>query len=211
MSCTVLANTGEPFLALIGFGGVLFVAGATLILLTRAHRGRTATIVLLLLIGGGATTGLTGSAPAHAGTPNCAPGPSSSPGSPGSSPTSANPAFVPTGADSLTIVQTSTITGLAPGVAPAAITGTVTNRGTTSTLVTAVTVSIAAVTEAVSVTAGVCDASDYVLSSRAMPVGRILSPAESIDFGGAQIAFSEKPINQDACQRAVISLRYVSS
>jgi hypothetical protein len=205
MSCTPLASTGVPVAGLVAFGAVMLLAGLGLVMLTRARRSRTVTAMgaLMLLISGALIVGGTGRSPADGVTPTCTSSPQfSSPNS--------NPSPEPTTVNSFTIVQTSTMTGLAPGVIPAAITGTITNRGATSTVVTSVTVHIAAVTEAVAA-AGTCDASDYILLNADMPVGQTLAPGESADFAGAQIGFNDKTVNQDACRRAFVSLSYVSS
>ena len=196
MSCVLLASTGSSVAAPIAVGGVLVVAGVLLVFITRGRRARTA-VVTLLLIGGAFAVGITGESPAHAATPTCTSSPQPSPGA-------------GTGGV-LTIIQTSTITGLAPGVTPAAITGTITNSGATSVVVAAVTVRIAAVTKAAGAAAGTCDASDYILLDADMPVGRTLAPGESIGFAGALIGFNDTTVNQDSCRRAVVALSYVSS
>lgn len=103
------------------------------------------------------------------------------------------------------------MTGMAPGIAPVAITGIVTNDGTGSTFVAAVTVSIASVTKNPAAGPGTCDASDYVLLGVAMPVGLTLAQGESADFTGAQIGFNDTTTNQDACRGSVVNLHYVSS
>jgi hypothetical protein len=103
------------------------------------------------------------------------------------------------------------MTGLAPGIAPRAITGEVTNSGGTSTFVTTITVSIVEVVKATGAAAGTCDASDFVLLDPVMPVGQALDPGKFAAFAGAQIGFNDKPTNQDACRNAAIDLHYVSS
>ncbi len=198
MSCAPLAATGLPVFAVLSLAGLLLAAGAAVMLASQAGRGRTATVVLaLLVISGGLFAGDAITSAAHAATTDCAASPGSSSGA-GPGATLAR----------LTIVQTSTMTGLAPGIAPADITGRITNHGTRNTFVAAVTVSISGVTGPA---AGTCDASDYVLLDTVMPVGRTLAPGGSADFAGARIGFYNKTINQDACQHAVIELRYVSS
>jgi hypothetical protein len=207
MSCVPLASTGVPVEGLVGFGGMLLLAGVGLVMLARARRGRMITglgVVLMVLMIGSLTNVALGPSAANAVTSACASNPQVS--SPSNTPSPG-----PTTDDGLTIVQTSTMTGLAPGVAPAAITGTITNRAATSTVVTAVTVDIAGVTKAVAASAGTCDASDYILLGANMPVGQTLAPGESANFAGAQIGFNDKTVNQDACRRAVVSLSYVSS
>ena len=131
---------------------------------------------------------------------------------PTGSATSPSPGGSSTGASEndphLTIVQTSTITGIAPGLEPAQITGRVTNDGAASTYVTTVTVRVAGITVA---RPGTCDATDFDLLDGTMPVGRTLAPGESADFTGARISFHDKVTNQDACQAAVVNLGYASS
>lgn len=200
MSCIPLASTGSPLAVQVGLGAVLLIVGVAAVLLARARHGRAAAIVLLLTIGGGLSAGFTGSSAAYAAAPDCAP--STVPSSAGSSPTVDH---------SLQIVQTSTMTGLAPGVAPAAITGTVTNISPSSRLVTTVTVSIVAVTRAAGAAAGTCDASDYALLGADMPVGQTLAPGDTATFAGARIGFTTKAVNQDACKSALVSLSYVSA
>jgi LPXTG-motif cell wall-anchored protein len=113
--------------------------------------------------------------------------------------------------NSLTVVQTSTMNGLAPGLAPVAITGRVVNNSTDSTYLTAVEVEIFSVTTHRGSRPGTCDASDYFLLNTRMPVGRTLSPGGSSPFTGASIGFRNKTTNQDACQRAVIYLLYTAN
>ncbi|MCG8915007.1 hypothetical protein L6E12_04285 [Actinokineospora sp. PR83] len=110
----------------------------------------------------------------------------------------------------LTITQTSTNTGLAPGIPPGAITAEITNHARESTVVVAVTVRISAVTKSPTARPGPCDASDYVLVAPRMPIGKVLAPGETVPFSGASVGFRDKPTDQDACQGAHVDLRYTS-
>lgn len=110
----------------------------------------------------------------------------------------------------LVIEQTSVITGLAPSVAPAAITGVVINPSHDSTYVTDVTVRVTSVTQDVRRRAGQCTASDYVLLDARMPVNRPLPELSSVRFSGASIGLKNTSRNQDACKRATVHLGYVS-
>jgi hypothetical protein len=206
MSCGPLASTGLPVLAVLSLAGLLLAAGVALIVASRSRRGRTATVVLtLLVISGGLSVGAAVSDRAYAASTDCAVGPRT----PSSSASGGHSATGPTAVTAhLSIVQTSTMTGMAPGVAPVKITGRITNRGTRSTFVATVTVSITGITGPAR---GSCGASDYVLLDTVMPVGRTLAPGGSADFTGARIGFVDKAVNQDACQHAGIDLRYVSS
>ena len=58
---------------------------------------------------------------------------------------------------------------------------------------------------------GACDATDFTIFNPRMPVDRLLNPEGSAPFSGASIGFANKSTNQDACQGAVIRLRYTAS
>jgi hypothetical protein len=193
MNCDTLANTGLPLRMLVIVGIIaLFVGLALVLLVGRGNRRRIKVVVACALIGAGMM--VCGLAPTSAmAATNCSTGSSAS------------------GTGSLTIVQTSSMTGLGPGRAFADITGTVTNNGPDSTFVNDVSVSAVSVTRSPSAVPGVCDVSDYVIRHPAMPVGRTLAGGTSASFAGAQIGFNDKSINQDACQNAVVSLHYLSS
>jgi hypothetical protein len=112
----------------------------------------------------------------------------------------------------LTVTQTSTMEGLAPGIAPVPITGYVVNNGPDSTHIDVVTVEITSVTTAAGMPAAACDATDYRLLHTTMAVDRTLDPdGGSAAFSGASIGFADKPVNQDACQRATVHLRYTAN
>jgi len=115
-----------------------------------------------------------------------------------------------TALNSLTVTQTSTMEGLAPGLAPVPITGLVVNNGPDSTYLAAVEVEITSVTTRPGTDAGTCDAGDYHLLDTRMPVGRTMDPGGSVPFAGASIGFMNKPVNQDACQQAVVHLLYTA-
>ena len=193
MKCDPLPNTGLDTTVLpvlvIALGCV--IVGLGILLLVRRRHGRaTATLLLLLIVSCGAGMVLVPSSPALASPSDCTPD---------------------SGDNSLTITQTSTMEGLAPGVAPAEITGLVVNNGPDSTHVTAIAVEIVSVTTEPGSPTGTCDATDYVLLDPRMPVNRTLGPGGSTTFTGASIGFSNKSTtNQDACQRATIHLRYTT-
>lgn len=110
------------------------------------------------------------------------------------------------GADGrLTVTQTSTMDGLAPGVAPAAIAGLLVNVSTDATVVAAVDVEILSV---VPTGAGACDAEDYTVLDPRMRVDQTLQGGASATFEGASIGFRSTADNQDACQGATVRLLY---
>lgn len=188
MNCDPLPRTGPDDLALLLIIVLAcLVVGAMLIGLARRRRGAPATPVAVLLVGVALLLGPGAAAPADA-------------------------ADCVAAGNSLTVTQTSTMAGLAPGVAPAPITGKVVNNGPDSTYIDVVTVEITAVTTAPGTPAAACDASDYLLLGTTMPVGRTLGPdGGAAPFSGASIGFANKPVNQDACQRATVHLRYTAN
>jgi len=184
MNCD-LAHTGTPlpWLLILLVAVVLLVTG---IAITRRTRAGCIMAVLLVVT----TAGLLAAAPASTAQAAC----------------TAAPAV-----NSLTITQTSTNSGLSPTQPPSLITGRVTNNGPDDTFVTAVIVTIGAVTMAPGAAAGSCDASDYILIDPRMPVDSPLAASGgSAAFSGAHIGFTDKPSNQDACQGAVVDLHYVT-
>ncbi|MCU1401681.1 MAG: hypothetical protein JWM70_5 [Microbacteriaceae bacterium] len=190
MTCSALASTGLEFvptlvllLAAVGLPAV----GILLLSRRRFHNGRRLVVVFLLLLVGG--TLFADGKGAMAATSGCVDSPTEN--------------------RTLTITQTSTLTGLAPNLAPAAIAGVVTNNSTDSTFVVAIAVSIDAVTKRVGVV-GVCEVDDYLLLSPRMPVGLALRGGGSTAFGGASIGFNDRSVNQDACKGATVTLRYLT-
>ena len=112
--------------------------------------------------------------------------------------------------NSLTITQTSALTGLAPGVAPVPITGLVVNNGPDGTHIAVIEVSITSVVVGSSTVSGQCNATDYRITGPRMVVDRHLASGASTPFGGATIGFSNKVTNQDRCKNAVVHLRYIT-
>jgi LPXTG-motif cell wall-anchored protein len=189
MSCGTLGNTGvDASIALIALLGAVCLLGAGAIILAARRRriGMAAVGSLALLAVVSIALGTADTSPAVAA---CAP----------SAP-----------ANSLTITQTSVISDLAPQGAPVDIRGTVTNNSLEATFIDAVKVSISGVTVAVGASPGSCDASDFVLLDPIMTVGQTLPSGGTTVFSGASLALADSPWNQDACQRAIIHLSYVT-
>jgi hypothetical protein len=187
--CTVLATTGGSISPLLIAGAAALVVLGLVFLLLGRRRRRSATVaagvlIALALFG----VGTVAAPPAQAASSSCA----------------ADPA---TGM-SVAVEQTSTMVGLAPGVAPAAIEGIVTNTGGLALHIESVTVRIASVSKAVDAVDGTCDASDYLLLASGMPVDRGLTAGQTAPFSGAAIGFSDKSVNQDACKAATVNLVY---
>jgi hypothetical protein len=108
----------------------------------------------------------------------------------------------------LTVNQTGTISGLAPGVAPIELAGTFDNPNAGSVRVHAISVTISSVTGG----AGACSAADYTVVSPSaldvdVPSGDGVSP-----WHGGSIVFKNDPIlNQDGCKGATVHLAFASS
>lgn len=163
----------------------LVVGGIAVLLTRRGHRAPAATALLVLLATGTTVILIGWQAPSQPAASGCS-----------------------SASNLITVIQTSTMTGLAPGIAPVPITGRLVNRSDESTLVTTVDVQIASITTRSDSSPGRCDASDYRLTHPRMPVQLTLDPGSGAPFAGAFIVFANKPSNQDACQGAVIHLLY---
>ncbi|WP_143230026.1 hypothetical protein [Actinophytocola xanthii] len=191
-----LAFTGLPMTQLLLAGAALLLLGIILAIAARRRRRtrrRPGAMLSLVIITCAAGALLWADTSAHAAGGDC------------DTPTPAGETHA------LELSQTSVLSGLAPGVAPAPITGNVENTGTEPVVVTAVTVSITSVVKAADAVAGTCDDSDYLLVAPRMPVGKTLKAGETAEFSGAALGFTDKSTNQDACKGARVDLRYTAS
>ncbi|HEX4057504.1 MAG TPA: hypothetical protein VHX87_04200 [Galbitalea sp.] len=113
----------------------------------------------------------------------------------------------------ITAVQTSTITGLAPGGTAQTLSGNFTNTNSGPVYVTSVTASISSVTKAGGAPSGTCDATDYSLTNATMAVGaEVASGSAKGAWTGATIAFNDKGATlQDACKGATVNIAYAIS
>ena len=195
MMCDELPNTGftSPTGLVLIVGILCLVVGVTIALGLRRRRVGVVGALLAVVVMSAAPT-----LPAPAG-PASAAAASASPSSAADC-SEADP--------SVRVVQTSTMDGLAPGIAPVPITGLVTNTGSATVTVVAVHVTIESVSADPASVAGTCDATDYVLLDPHMTVDRTVAPGRSTAFAGASIGFSNKSTLQDACQNATVHLLY---
>jgi hypothetical protein len=190
MECENLAYTGASVLVIAAAGGAFLLLGLLVLVLVRARRRRlalTGFVVLIALFAGMIESSQSPAAQA-ATSSGCS---------------TSNQ----TGQNALTLTQTSVIGRLAPGIQPVAITGTIANIGTDNAFISAVIVSIAAVTTTAR-SGGSCEASDFVLRNPGMPVGRNLGADATTSFAGASIGFNDRSVNQDACKGSTIHLHY---
>ncbi|SOD73897.1 hypothetical protein SAMN05892883_3091 [Jatrophihabitans sp. GAS493] len=110
----------------------------------------------------------------------------------------------------LTYAQTTPITGLAPGVAPAVIDGTLTNTGTVSIHVNTLTFALTVTPDAgAPVGGGPCTAADYTVVNPVVTApGLDIAPAASVPVptGGTVVFANSTTLNQDNCQGATLVL-----
>lgn len=115
----------------------------------------------------------------------------------------------------ITVIQTSSIAGLAPGTAPQALSGNFNNSNTSKVFVTSVTATVGTVTKAGGAPAGTCDASDFTIAytvGSTMPVNAEVAPGNAQgSWSGATIAFNNKGTNQDACKLATVAVTYAAT
>lgn len=110
----------------------------------------------------------------------------------------------------VTVKQTSTISGLAPGLTAVTLSGNFDNPNSGPVYVGSVTATVASVTQAAGAV-GSCDASDYTLGGTAPVNAEVASGNAAGGWSGLSISFNNKATNQDGCKGATISLAYTVS
>jgi hypothetical protein len=116
------------------------------------------------------------------------------------------------GAGSLTVNQTGTLTAMYPGDSAQTLSGTFDNPTGALVHVSQVAVSISSVTKAGGAPAGTCAATDYTLSGSPMTVNAEVPAGNGKgNWTGATIQFNDKASNQDACKGATVNLSYTAS
>jgi hypothetical protein len=113
-----------------------------------------------------------------------------------------------TGSNNPVVVkQTSTLTAVAPGVAPQALSGVFDNPNPGPVYVTAVS---AAVT--LTATPAGCSASDYTIAGTGAVGREIPAGLNQGTWNGLTIAFNNKAgTNQDGCKNAAVTITYTAS
>jgi hypothetical protein len=111
----------------------------------------------------------------------------------------------------VTVVQTSTITGLAPGLPAQTLSGTFNNPNSGPVYIGTVTVSISSVVKAVGAPAGACTSSDYALSNNPLTYNAEVLANDTSTWTGPAIAFNNTGSNQDGCKGATVNLAYAVS
>lgn len=111
-----------------------------------------------------------------------------------------------TGTNTTIVVnQTSTVTGLAPGLPAQALSGNFDNPNSSPVYVTGVTATVTGTDKAG------CGPTDYTIAGTAAVNAEVPAGTGVGSWSGLTIAFNNKPaVNQDACKDAVVSIAYVA-
>jgi hypothetical protein len=108
----------------------------------------------------------------------------------------------------INVTQSTTVSGLGPGVAAQTLGGTFTSSNPGKVYVTTVAPAITAIKTAAGVVITGCSASDYTLTNAS--IGAEVGTGDT--WTGATIAFNDKPTTlQDACKNAVLTITYTVS
>jgi len=106
----------------------------------------------------------------------------------------------------ITVNQTSTITGLAPGLAAQTLSGNFDNPNDGPVYVTSVTATVTGTDKAG------CTASDYTIAGSAAVNAQVAAGNAQGAWSGLTIQFNNKPtVNQDACKGATVNIAYTSN
>jgi hypothetical protein len=106
----------------------------------------------------------------------------------------------------ITVNQTSSIAGLAPGSGAQTLSGDFDNSNGGAVFVTSVNVTV------VSTDTPGCGPTDYTVGGAALVGAQVPSGVGVGSWSGLTIQFNNKPaVNQDACKGAVVALAYTSN
>jgi hypothetical protein len=106
----------------------------------------------------------------------------------------------------IVVNQLTSVSGVAPGVAPIALSGNFNNPNTGNVYVANVTATVTG-----SDKASACDATNFVIAGASTPK-LDLPPGNGVgSWTGLTIAFNNKSTNQDGCKGAVATIAYVAS
>lgn len=112
----------------------------------------------------------------------------------------------------VTVVQTSTTSGLAPGSGAHALSGTFDNPNDGPVYVGTLTASITSVTQTpAGILAGLCTAADYTLTDASEVLNKEVLADDTTTWSGISISFNNTGANQDGCKDATVNLAYTLS
>lgn len=106
---------------------------------------------------------------------------------------------------SLVVLQTSAVTGLAPGLPAQVLSGNFDNPNSGPVFVTAVTATVTGTDKAG------CTATDYTIAGTAAVGAEVPTGSGVGAWSGLTLQFNNKATNQDACKNAVVSIAYTGS
>jgi len=112
----------------------------------------------------------------------------------------------------VTIVQTSTVSGLVPGGTAQAVDFKIHNSASTNQYVTSVSMSISSITNAqADASKPACTAGDFTLV-QPNAINADLAPGDTpFSPSGATIALKDTALNQDNCKTVTVNLAFASS
>ena len=112
----------------------------------------------------------------------------------------------------VTVHQTSTVSGLAPGSGTQALSGNFTNPNDGPVYITAVSAEITAVNDTTGAALAGCTAADYTIAGTGAVGAEVPSGANVGSWGNLTIAFANDTTrNQDACKNAQLVISYTAS
>lgn len=106
----------------------------------------------------------------------------------------------------ITVNQTSTVTAMAPGVAPQTLSGDFDNSNDGPVYVGSVSATVTGTDQAG------CDADDYTIAGSAPVNAEVPSGTSVGTWSGLTIEFNNKPaVDQNACKGATVTIAYTSN
>ena len=112
----------------------------------------------------------------------------------------------------LTVNQTGTITGLAPGGPERELSGNFDNPNTSPVQIASVTATITAVTDIDGDPIVGCSTSDYEILDEVATVGAQVPAGDGVgSWSGPSIRMVNTTTNQDACKSAIVVIAYAAS
>lgn len=117
----------------------------------------------------------------------------------------------------ITVVQASTVTAMAPGVAAQALSGTFGNTNPGPVFVKTVVATVTGTEKPVGSSNPGCTAADYTIAGTSVVQGAAAGVGAQVPVGsagtwsGLTIAFNSTASNQDACQGAVVTIAYTTT
>ena len=105
----------------------------------------------------------------------------------------------------VTVNQTSTVSGLAPGLGTQALSGNFDNPNSGPVYIAAVTAVVTGTDKSG------CTATDYTIAGTATVGAQVPAGSAVGAWSGLTIQFNNKGTNQDACKGAVVTIAYTAS